>query len=141
MGDLYPTLFRGGKYRKMIAMGIGCLICYCVGLTMVTRVRKTCCFLSQYVSYSNLESGLCQKSVVQIKKMKSSLYTRYYSASVYEWWPVGSISATWRPGCTRSFEETSQRWQAAGDTTSDLTSPRTQLKTSRADGVATAPAF
>jgi len=38
VGDLYPRLFRGGKYRKMIAMAIGCLCLYLVGLTMVTQV-------------------------------------------------------------------------------------------------------
>ncbi|XP_078484910.1 sodium- and chloride-dependent GABA transporter 2 [Ciona intestinalis] len=37
LGDLYPTLFRGGKYRKLISMAVGCFACYLVGLTMVTR--------------------------------------------------------------------------------------------------------
>uniref|UniRef100_H2ZG33 Transporter n=1 Tax=Ciona savignyi TaxID=51511 RepID=H2ZG33_CIOSA len=37
LGDLYPQLFRGGKYRKLIAMAAGCFACYLVGLTMVTR--------------------------------------------------------------------------------------------------------
>ncbi|XP_076811808.1 sodium- and chloride-dependent betaine transporter-like [Clavelina lepadiformis] len=36
-GDLYPKVFRGGKYRKEIAMACGCLLCYLVGLSMVTR--------------------------------------------------------------------------------------------------------
>ncbi|XP_039263077.2 sodium- and chloride-dependent GABA transporter 2-like isoform X1 [Styela clava] len=37
IGDMYPKLFRGGKYRKEIFMGLCCFMCYLVGLSMVTR--------------------------------------------------------------------------------------------------------
>jgi len=37
MGDLYPSLFRGGKYRKAAFMGVGCFGLYLIGLSMVTQ--------------------------------------------------------------------------------------------------------
>jgi len=37
MGDLYPSMFRGGRYRKAGFMALGCFICYLIGLTMVTE--------------------------------------------------------------------------------------------------------
>lgn len=37
LGDLYPSLFRGGKYRKAGFTALGCLFLYLIGLTMVTE--------------------------------------------------------------------------------------------------------
>lgn len=37
MGDLYPSMFRGGKYRKAGFIAVGCFILYLIGLTMVTE--------------------------------------------------------------------------------------------------------
>ena len=44
---------------------------------------------------------------------------------------AGPISASLRPGNTATFEEMSQRWQAVGNTVSDLTGSRFELWTSR----------
>ena len=38
MTDLYPSVFRRG-YRREIMIGVICLICFLIGLSMVTEVR------------------------------------------------------------------------------------------------------
>ena len=44
---------------------------------------------------------------------------------------AGPVSASMRSGNTTLYEEMSQRWQAVGNTVSDLTRPRFKLLTSR----------
>ena len=65
-------------------------------------------------------------------KIKSSLYSRYYTQARNEWrGPLPRLSA-WE------FWKTSQRWRAVGDTVPDLTCPEIEPKTSRAySGIAT----
>ena len=49
-------------------------------------------------------------------KIKSSLYSPYYAEACNEWWgPSPRLSAC---SVQHSYEETSQRWRAVGDTTS-----------------------
>ena len=62
-------------------------------------------------------------------KKNLSLCSLYYAEACNEF--AGPISASLRSGNTASFEEMSQRWQAVGNTMSNLTGPRFELATSR----------
>ena len=63
------------------------------------------------------------------EKIKSSSYSRYYTEACNKWWIHLCGLA---PG-QHSFEETSQRWRAVGDTVPDLTGLRIEILTSRTE--------
>ena len=64
-------------------------------------------------------------------KIKSnfSFYSLYHAEACKEF--AGPISASVRPCNTAPFEVMSQRWQAIGNTVSDLTGTRFEVRTSR----------
>ena len=72
------------------------------------------------------------KKATFLNQIKSNLllYTLYYAEACNEF--AGPISASLRPGNTAPFEVVLQRWQAVGNTLSDLTGPRFEPQTSRA---------
>ena len=70
---------------------------------------------AKYVYQNQIESNL-------------SLYSLYHAEACNEF--AGPISASLRTGNTAPFEEMSQRWRAIGNTVSDLTGPRFELRTS-----------
>ena len=67
--------------------------------------------------------------VIIQSKSNLVLYSLYYAKACNEL--AGISSASLRPGNTASFEEMLQRWQAVGNTASDLTGPRFESRTSR----------
>ena len=72
----------------------------------------------------------CSAVYISSKKIKSSLYLRYYAEACYEWWVhLRGIA----PGEHSCSEETSQRWRAVGDTVPDLSGPGIEPQTFRAD--------
>ena len=71
----------------------------------------------------------CATRYIKIKN-QTFHYTRCITPKRVTSWR-GSIFASLRPGNTASFEETSQRWRAVGNTESDLTGPRFEPRNSR----------
>ena len=67
--------------------------------------------------------------IMDPSKSNLSLYSLDYAEACNEL--AGPISASLRPGNTAPFEEMSQRWQAVGNTVSNLTGPRFEPQTSR----------
>ena len=66
--------------------------------------------------------------VIIQSKSNLLLYSLHYANACNEL--AGLSSASLRPGNTASFEEMLQRWQAVGNTASDLTGPRFESRTS-----------
>ena len=84
---------------------------------------KVCMFVNfQLDSCSGLRS-------LNFKKIKSSLYSRYYAEACNE---LRDPSLHLAPG-QHSSEETSQQWRVVGSTVFDLTDPGIVPKTSRID--------
>ena len=57
--------------------------------------------------------------IVLNSQIKSSLYSRYYTERV----PIDGANLRHLAPGQHSYEETSQRWRAVGDTVFDLTDP------------------
>ena len=64
-----------------------------------------------------------------LNQIRSFIILVYYAEACNEL--AEPISASLRPGNTAPFKEISQRWQAVGNTVSDLTGPRFEPQTSR----------
>ena len=69
------------------------------------------------------------KELVAVIDLNLSLYSPYYAETCNEF--AGPISALLCPDNTALFEEMLQRWQAVGNTVSDLTGLRFEPQTSR----------
>ena len=91
-------------------------------------ITKTNLILDDAGKFQKIDPVGTNNNTVKVKSYYS-LYSSYYAEAWNEL--TGPISASLRPGNTASFEKVSQRWQAVGNTVSDLTGPRFKPQTSR----------
>ena len=92
---------------------------------MIVLGKKLCCVKVLSIAKA---AGAKLYSLLVIES-NLSLYSLCYTEACNEY--AGPTSASLRPRNTAPFEEMLQRWQAVGNTVSDLTGPRFKLQTSR----------